>query len=96
MVEVKANIDDSGINDEARERVKTDVESALRVAGIQAEVKLCSINLTGQLIITSDDHAENIQRIVGTCPGIKEAFVDNPDDPRIDLQAIIETPPGEE
>lgn len=92
MVEVKAGINDFfGQNNDGRNITLDQVEETLAAAGIQAEVRLHDINVNGELIITSTTATvDAIRKAIEGCDGIAEVYVENPDDPDIDLQGVVE------
>jgi hypothetical protein len=95
MKTFEAQIDDIGRDQAGRESVQREVSAALVAAGIQAEIHLDLVNLTGQLTIESEAPSEDVLGVVRSCRGIAYAFEENPDDPHIQLMAVQCDPPSD-
>ena len=95
MPEVKALItDECGQNDRNREAARQEAETALRTAGIQAEVRLSAVSCTGRITVScAAGEEKNIQDVLGRCKGIHDSFVEDPRDPTVETMMVIDEPP---
>ena len=72
-----------------REQVRSAIEQALCAAGIAAEVTLRNEDMTGTVVIATDEeNGDAVCSAIRGLPGIQESWVENPDDPTIGLMGI--------